>query len=277
MPRAQTTAAAFLFVLDAEYTRRCRIGRVSTTIGKAGGLVWIYSNTKTWQEARVINDSHDRPPYNTDGAADAPLSGALEAGDGLLEGETPELDPAFAETPKQSCSACGGRFPRMELAIFRDRPLCGRCKETFLLHLRQGTLPDPHAIPYSLLKRGLAKLIDLHTPFILFSSHMYILELLGLDETTFVVFGFLLCLLLYLAIITFATGRFGGSPGKLVFRLAVVDRRGEAVDYVAAFLRTMAEFLSMLSLGAGYVAAFADGHCRTLHDRICQTWVVVRE
>ncbi|HMP72474.1 MAG TPA: RDD family protein [Kiritimatiellia bacterium] len=76
---------------------------------------------------------------------------------------------------------------------------------------------------------------------------------------------------------TFFLGKFGATPGKMVFGLAVVTAEGEAVTYGRAAGRALAEILSAMLFYIGYLLAFFDPEQRrTLHDRICDTRVVYR-
>ena len=75
---------------------------------------------------------------------------------------------------------------------------------------------------------------------------------------------------------TFFLGRFGATPGKMVFGLRVVDAGGQPIGYLRALARHFAEWLSMLTLFIGYIIAAFDAEKRTLHDHICSTRVIHR-
>lgn len=65
----------------------------------------------------------------------------------------------------------------------------------------------------------------------------------------------------------------GQTPGKMAAGLRVIRADGEPVSLGRALARTAAEYLSMVMLGLGYVAA-AFGEKRALHDYVAGTRVV---
>lgn len=76
--------------------------------------------------------------------------------------------------------------------------------------------------------------------------------------------------------ITWFVGKFGATPGKMVFSLKVVRPTGGKVSYGQAFGRYWAEFVViwMLTLMLGYLPIPFDPQRRGLHDRLCNTRVV---
>ena len=65
----------------------------------------------------------------------------------------------------------------------------------------------------------------------------------------------------------------GQTPGKMAAGLRVIRADGEPVSLGRALARTAAEYVSMVTLGLGYLAA-AFGEKRALHDYIAGTRVV---
>lgn len=65
----------------------------------------------------------------------------------------------------------------------------------------------------------------------------------------------------------------GQTPGKMAAGLRVIRADGEPVSLGRALARTAAEYVSMVTLGLGYLAA-AFGEKRALHDFIAGTRVV---
>lgn len=66
----------------------------------------------------------------------------------------------------------------------------------------------------------------------------------------------------------------GGTPGKLLFGLKVVDAEGGPIGPPQTILRCFAEWLSVGSLGIGYVIAVITPQRRALHDLVAGTRVV---
>jgi len=82
---------------------------------------------------------------------------------------------------------------------------------------------------------------------------------------------------LYIIYFTFFHGFNGSSPGKALFKIKLVTISGEEIGYLKALIRSLASFISALSLFAGYFAMFFDERKRTWHDRIAKTMAVVKE
>jgi len=79
---------------------------------------------------------------------------------------------------------------------------------------------------------------------------------------------------LHLAYETFFVGKYGATPGKMVFKLKVVNAEGGPVTYLRALSRRLTKILSEYILMIGCLMAFFDDERRALHDRICNTRVI---
>jgi len=86
--------------------------------------------------------------------------------------------------------------------------------------------------------------------------------------------GFLFLLGLHLGYQTFFVGKYGDTPGKMIFHLKVVREDGKPLTYRHAFKRGLGEILTGMTLGMGYLWAVKDGEKRALHDRLCATRVI---
>ena len=64
------------------------------------------------------------------------------------------------------------------------------------------------------------------------------------------------------------------TPGKMVFKLTVVDASGGKISYGRAFGRSCAEILSQMICAIGYIIAAFDDQKRALHDHMCNTRVI---
>ena len=71
-------------------------------------------------------------------------------------------------------------------------------------------------------------------------------------------------------------GKYGATLGKMACRIKVVTSEGGPVSYMRALGRYFAKQLSCLTLMIGYIMAFFDKENRALHDRICDTRVVMK-
>ncbi len=83
-------------------------------------------------------------------------------------------------------------------------------------------------------------------------------------------------MLLWVFYLTWFVGRYGATPGKMVFNLKVVTPDGGKVGYGLAFARCCGEFIVIcLTLLLGYLPVFFDSQKRGVHDRLCGTRVIV--
>lgn len=73
---------------------------------------------------------------------------------------------------------------------------------------------------------------------------------------------------------TWFVGKYGGTPGKLILGLRIVDEHGGPIGYSMAVKRYLATILSALTLGIGYLIAAWDSEKKTLHDILVRTRVV---
>ena len=71
--------------------------------------------------------------------------------------------------------------------------------------------------------------------------------------------------------------RFGGTPGKCLLGLKVVNEKtGDYLNMAQAITRVVLALISMASV-IGVLYMLIDAHKRTLHDRLMGTIVVVHE
>ena len=66
----------------------------------------------------------------------------------------------------------------------------------------------------------------------------------------------------------------GGTPGKRLLGMRVVDRFGETPGTLRALLRNGFKMLLLAPMGLGGWWAAFDGNRRALHDRLTGSWVV---
>ena len=66
----------------------------------------------------------------------------------------------------------------------------------------------------------------------------------------------------------------GRTPGRLVFGLHLVDKTGSAPSAPRALVRALCALLSAGLGGLGFWAGLFSAESRTLHDKLCSTFVV---
>lgn len=85
----------------------------------------------------------------------------------------------------------------------------------------------------------------------------------------------LIDMLLGMFYLTWFVGKFGATPGKMVFNLKVVTPSGGKVGYGQSFGRYLAESVVIwLTFMLGYLPILFDSQKRGLDDRLCNTRVV---
>ena len=75
-------------------------------------------------------------------------------------------------------------------------------------------------------------------------------------------------------LIIYMDGIKGGTPGKLILGMRIVNEKGEYIGIPMAILRYIGKVLSGMILGIGYFMIGWDKKKQGLHDKIAQTYVV---
>jgi uncharacterized RDD family membrane protein YckC len=181
-----------------------------------------------------------------------------------------------------TCSVCGTASPDSELIQYGDSKICASCKPAFFQRLKEGTAL-PIGFNYAgFWKRGGAKIIDgiiLQLAYFLmfFSFGVSIISTRRTpEELPLVMVLTLVYYLIYFAYETFFVGKFGATPGKMALKIKIINADGSKVGYLKAFGRLFANWLSGIILCIGYIMAAFDEEKRALHDRICNTRVILK-
>ena len=117
--------------------------------------------------------------------------------------------------------------------------------------------------------RFLAMLLD----GIIFGIPAAILQLLIIFATGVVELGYLVSLAIVVLTI-YLDGTRGGTPGKLVLGLRIVNEQGEIIGIPYAILRYIGKILSGFILGIGYLMIAFTEKKQGLHDMIAKTYVI---
>jgi len=212
--------------------------------------------------------------------------GEVSARAGQLDMTAPfEPNQAVAMSDFKACCECGRSLPEEDLMKHRELFVCAACKPVFLQRLREGTRLPTDMFYAGFWIRFAAKLIDsviLAVANGIVNATLAIL-LTGMRTVSEEAIGAFLVLMgfqwvlnlgVQIGYATWFGGRFGATPGKMAVGLKIVTANGEDIDYKLALWRVLAEFLSGLTLGIGYIIAAFDDEKRTLHDRIVHTRVI---
>jgi uncharacterized RDD family membrane protein YckC len=178
-----------------------------------------------------------------------------------------------------ACSVCGLPHPPEEMVAYQGQYICAACKPLHFQRLREGQTATGFEYAGFWIRFG-AKLIDYvitNAASISVGMLLGLLSPVDVSEAVGIALalaGFFMGLFIGFAYPTFFVGRFGATPGKMIFGLKVVRPDGEQVTYLRAFGRTAAEILSAMVFGVGYIMAAFDTEKRTLHDYLADTRVI---
>jgi len=172
------------------------------------------------------------------------------------------------------CGECGREFREDELLKFGDSMVCADCKPIFVQRLREGIALVEERVYAGFWIRAGAKIID----GIILGVINFVVGFGGAFivrhplASTFFQSG--LTIVLDIGYVVYFLGKYSATPGKMACSLKVLRPDGEKIGYGRACGRALAEWLSGIILGIGYIMAAFDEEKRALHDRICDTRVI---
>jgi uncharacterized RDD family membrane protein YckC len=181
------------------------------------------------------------------------------------------------------CTECGGRFALDEMIRHGGLYICNNCKPRFMQKLSEGAQIGAGRRYAGFWLRFAAFCID-----------AILVGVINLVLQMFALFAMsqnlnpqqppiMLLLVLYAISLGIAVsyeglliGKYGATVGKMACKMKVITGDGTPVSYPRAFGRYFAKVLSSLTLLIGFIIAAFDVEKRALHDRICNTRVVVQ-
>lgn len=255
---------------DDEFARLVQAG----TVGEST-LVW-HSGMPDWMpyaQARAVPLAPPPPVSATGESAANPASPVVYGG-----------------VSQAQCSQCGRVLPADEVIRLEGFNVCAACKPILLQKMRQGMSPAfgafgvlPARFAGFWIRFGalfLDGLIMSPVSLGLYFGALFFYPAAVLPDPAA---GYLPRIAYYVlsyaiqaAYEIFFTGRFGGTPGKMITGLRVVRSDGSKVTYGRATGRYFARFLDLFTAGIGYLIAAFDGEKRALHDYVCDTRVVYK-
>ena len=188
-------------------------------------------------------------------------------------------EPVAQRPAHRVCVECGESFPEDAGLAFAGRHVCAICKPIFFARVAEGTLYSSQVRYAGFWVRFVAKLIDTSVVG-LFNTICFQIILTSLfppgTALYFIlqVLSALLSFTVFIAYTTWFVGRFGATPGKMIFGLEIIRPDGGQISYPRAFGRFFAEIVSGIALNIGYIMVGFDEEKRSLHDRICDTRVI---
>jgi uncharacterized RDD family membrane protein YckC len=190
------------------------------------------------------------------------------------------------------CSECGGVFNTQDMVQHGNLRVCAQCKPILLQKLAEGAKLKSSPLIYAgFWIRFAAIFID---GIILAAVNTAIRLAAGLGfyqsfgaglggprTVTGMISGtqialYFIQMLLGVSYEVLLIGAYGATLGKMACRIKVVVADGSKVSYLRALGRYFAKLLSWFICGIGYIMAGFDEEKRALHDRICNTRVVMK-
>lgn len=213
--------------------------------------------------------------------------GQVRSGEQLPASPAEQEFPAPPEGPMAWCSECGQPRPESETLQYGNSRVCAECKPRFLQRLREGGRFGEGLQYAGVGIRALALIIDVVLLSIVIGLVLAVATMAlegnaqAIAGNLWVSVGLIVGLSAFEIFMLF---RYGGTPGKLVLRLRVVDENGGPLSLRQATIRsiwsTVLTGIPMFGwpfyVAESLSAAF-DAERRALHDRVCQTRVVRKE
>jgi len=235
----------------------------------------IQPDTLVWREGMT-----NWQPFGEVRPADIYATAAAPAAAGM-----PATAAAAAAANEGGCAECGGIFPLQDMIPYGNMRVCANCKPILVQRLAEGARLKTGEINYAgFWTRFSAVFLDgillwiVNTSFSL-ALGMGFLQGAGRQPAAFGA-RYMLLVLFQLAIglsyEVILVGKYGATLGKMACKIRVVTADGGRVSYLRALGRYFAKMLSAFACMIGYLMAGFDDEKRALHDRICNTRVVVK-
>jgi uncharacterized RDD family membrane protein YckC len=231
----------------------------------------IRPDTLVWREGMANWQPYNQLRSTTQTAAGSPRTSAAIASDG-------------ATAVQAACAECGSLFNIQDTIAYGNVRVCANCKPVFIQKLAEGAKLNTGQMVFAgFWTRFAAVFID---GLILGAINGGIGFVGGLvfgstasnPSAGFVVLQLVIMFINLCIGVTYETvmiGKYGATLGKMACKIKVVTADGGQVSYLLALGRYFAKMLSALVLMIGYLMAAFDDEKRALHDRICNTRVIV--
>jgi uncharacterized RDD family membrane protein YckC len=233
----------------------------------------IADETLVWREGMA-----DWQPYSV-------VKLELKSSETSPEIAAPPLMSAAVNANEAACNECGRVFPIDEMIQHGNARICVNCKPVFMQKLSEGAHIKTGELNFAPVgTRFAAVFLD---GLILMAVNFIIGLIVGLSAAQAVgvqpkgaialqIVLFVVQMSIGIGYETFLIGKYGATLGKMACKIRVVTADGGRVSYARSFGRYFAKLLSSFTCLIGYIMAFFDDQKRALHDRICDTRVVLK-
>jgi uncharacterized RDD family membrane protein YckC len=193
-----------------------------------------------------------------------------------------ETNTSVEQDARAICAECGKGFSINDMIRYGASYVCATCKPVFMQKLAEGASIASARMNYAgFWLRFAAVFLDAIVLFIVALLLRLVLGLPAIQTINNAPSGLALVTEQLLSFVTgflyetILIARFGATLGKMACRVHVVTSDGSTVSYGRSVGRYFAKLLSAFTLLIGYIIAAFDPERRSLHDRICNTRVVM--
>jgi len=241
---------------DAQFDQLVQSGRIQPET-----LVWREGMTN-WQ------------PYNQVGSSTAGAASSAGAATAV----------ATTAPSEAVCAECGGVFNIQDTIAYGNARVCAKCKPVFIQKLAEGARINTGQMVYARFFTRFAAVFLDGVILGIVNAGIGLVSGIAFASTVrqptggFIVFQIIITLINMCIAVTYETvliAKYGATLGKMALKIKVVTAEGGQVSYLLAFGRYFAKILSSLTLLIGFIMAAFDDEKRALHDRICNTRVIV--
>jgi uncharacterized RDD family membrane protein YckC len=194
-----------------------------------------------------------------------------------------DINTSLQQDLQAQCVECRNAFSINDMIRHGSAYICVSCKPRFMQKLAEGA--DIHVgLRYAgfwlrfvaqFLDSLLLGIVNFGIQFVALQSMTPILNGDTFPSTTPLLIAYGLSFLIAITYEGMMVGKYGATLGKMACKLKVVMPDGAPISYGRAFGRYFARWLSVLTFLIGYIIAAFDSQKRALHDRVCNTRVVI--
>ena len=204
----------------------------------------------------------------------------------LPAGEAPpQANPSAPAQEETVCAECGKIFPVDETIRHGNVRVCAACKPVFLQKLTEGAKINTGALNLAgigtrfaavFIDGLLLMVVNVGVGFILGMTAMQVAGTQPTAALSVQLISTAINLLIAMAYETIMIGKYGATLGKMACKIKVVTADGGNLTYMRSLGRHFSKILSSFICMIGYIIACFDEEKRALHDRICNTRVVMK-
>lgn len=194
------------------------------------------------------------------------------------------VPPPLAAPSQVVCRECGQLVAAEDTLRIDGAMICAACKPTYVQKMREGLATGavpafryagfwirlPAAVIDGILMIAVSTAIDVATG-------ATFLQSIGVRESDWGTRDWVLLavdLVLDTTYQVVLVTRYGGTVGKLLCGIRVITADGRRLTYAHSLARALAQYVSLLPCGLGFVLAAFDSQKRALHDMICNSRVI---